>query len=201
MTKFQNEMSRINASKYRQTNYGKVPLQVQLNKLKRDVAQNKRELVRHTIAGTLTPGSSGTILTQISFTGDLKNASSFRDDITGSKWSNVTLDVGCRVPSDYTDFRMMVYVPKKPGQRFSPSVRQWTQNPDPNFAWVLSDQRFTPDTLDNRNFRTTVSLKNMKTIYNDNLTTLERGEVMIAFFHSGSTTPYDYSITGLVRNI
>lgn len=183
------------------TSYRKPSYQTQINKLKRQVAHNKRELVRHTIDGTLTPAGTGLILTQIAVTGDIKNAATFRDDITGSKWRNVYMDVSCKVPSDFTGFRMIVYVPKKPGQRFSPATQAFTKQLDPNFAWTVADQRYTPDTMDNRVFRTRVNLKSLKTIYNDDLSVLEKGEVVVLFIHQGSTTSYDYSIQAMIRNI
>lgn len=111
------------------------------------------------------------------------------------------MDLSVKVPANMTAFRMLIYVPKKPGQRFAPTTQAFTRTLDPNFAWVISDQRYTPDTLDNRVLRTKVSLKNLKTIYNDDLSVLERGEIVVAFIHQGSTSPYEYSLMGMIRNI
>lgn len=94
----------------------------------------------------------------------------------------------------------MIYVPKKPGESFTPSLVSGTcfvQQPDPNKYWVLRDDLvniYTTDGFVRHNIN--VSLKKLKTIINTAATDIEKGEIKMLVVYNGQTaaTPqFDYS--------
>jgi len=197
---FRQEMRRINNSAYRQKSYGP-SLQTQLDKLKRKVAANKPEQFTFKHGGTITPASTSQAQTNINLTDLIYTSSDFRDDITGSIWKNHWMDIRFLLPNFYTSFRCIVYVPKRPGLNFVPTSRAVISQPDHNTFWVLYDKAMTPDVATNHVHKVRFSLKNLKTEYSSDGSTLDAGEVKVAFIYGGSQSPMQYSIQMGLSNV
>ncbi|AXQ65402.1 MAG: hypothetical protein [Circular genetic element sp.] len=198
---FRNEMRRINNSAYRQKSYGKPSLQVQVDKLKRKVAANKAETFTFKQGGTITPPSTAVAQTNINLTDLIYTDSDFRDDITGSIWKNHWMDIRFLTPNDSSQFRVIVYVPKRPGLNFVPAVRNIINQPDHNTFWVLYDKALTPDVNTNHCHKARFSLKGLKSEYSSDGSTLDAGEIKVAFIYAGSTVAYTYQIQMGLSNV
>ena len=194
-------MRRINNSAYRQKSYGKPSLQIQVDKLKRKVASNKAEQFTFKQGGTITPPSTSQGQTNLNITDLIYTDSDFRDDITGSIWKNHWMDIRFHLPNDMTTFRCIVYVPKRPGLNFVPPTRAVINQPDHNTFWVLYDKALTPDVNTNHVHKARLSLKGLKTEYSSDGSTLDAGEIKVAFIYGGTTSSMVYQIQMGLSNV
>jgi len=194
-------MARINRSKFRMSSYRKPSLQSQVDKLKRKVAANKAELFTFKQGGSITAPSTATAQTNVNLTDLFYTNSDFRDDITGNSWKNHWMDIRYGVPNDCTMLRVIVYVPKRPGLNFVPTTRPALQQPDHNTFWVLYDKAMTPDVNTNHIHKARFSLKNLRTEYSSDGSTLDKGEVKVAFIYGGTTSPITYQVQMGLSNV
>jgi hypothetical protein len=164
-------------------------LQNQISQLKAQVSSQKPETQYFRISNTIS--SSGTSDAQVNLlvTDSLLNDPSFRDNVTGDRWTNLSLDFNAYIFPDCTKARFLIYVPKKAGQRFVPTTEQYVQHPDPSAFWVLSDDRINFET-DSRNtsYHKRVNLRKLKTVFNSSSSVLERGEVVMAIMYDPTTS-------------
>ena len=164
-------------------------LQNQINRLKTEVGKNKPETKFFRFSATIDSVTNGNELSTINVTQALINSTSFRDNINGEQWTNKALNVNVIAQPDCTNLRVVVYVPKKVGEHFSPSLASgtcYTRFPDPNKYWVLSDKLMTSQTTDVITpLKMRCNLRGLKTILDSNATAIERSEIKIAFFTNG----------------
>jgi hypothetical protein len=198
---FQNEMARINRSKFRSFSSGRPSLQMQVDKLKRKVAANKSEIFTFNQGASITPPSTNQTQTNVNITDLIYTDTDFRDDITGNTWKNHWMDIRYIVPNNMTTFRVVVYVPKRPGLNFVPTTRAMLKQPDHNTFWVLYDKAVTPDVSTNHIYKARLNLKNLKTEYSSDGTTLDRGEVKVALIYGGTTSTFSYQIEMGLSNV
>ncbi|MBA7556247.1 hypothetical protein ES705_48946 [subsurface metagenome] len=164
-------------------------LQNQINRLKTQVGKNTPETKYFRFSATIDSATSGNELSTINATQALINSTSFRDNINGERWSNVAINLNVIAQPDCTNLRVMIYVPKRSGESFSPSLLSgtcYTRFPDPGKYWVLADKMMTSQTTDVITpLKMRCNLKGLKTILDSNATAIEKGEIKIAFFTNG----------------
>lgn len=166
----------------------KPSLQEQVNSLKMQVGRNKPEVQYFRGDGTITSTGTGTEQNTINITASLIASSTFRDNIIGDRWTNIALALSFYLSADCTHFRYVVYVPKKTGTSFTPTAQQFVRYPDPSAFWVLADKSVTldPSAGGFRSVRKTVKLNRLKSIYNLDTTTLEKGEIKVLLITNGT---------------
>jgi len=178
-------------------------IQNQITALKVQVSKNKPETQYYRSSGTILSATTGNEITTIPITANLIASPNFRDTVTGDKWSNLGLSLDTYVSADVSHMRVLIYVPKKAGNRFSPSGgTMFVSQPDKSAFWVLSDKLVTLGRgYNNDNGFTAVKSKanfqGLHTLYNSDSATLEKGEVVIAFMHNGTTALSEQFVYGL----
>lgn len=194
----------------RRRTLAKPTLQNQITALKRQVARNKPELQHFRIASNWSSGAS-TASAQINLnvTETLINSSDFRDNVTGDLWSNARLDFRTYLTPDCNQFRILIYVPKRAGQRFVPSSYKFVDIPDPTAFTIYHDKTYSRDydVINSNNTKKPheyvhriASLRNMLTKYNSESATIEKGEIIISIIYDPQTAltlqgDYSYMLT------
>lgn len=177
-------------------------LQNQITALSRQVALQKPEIQHWRWAGNYNSGTqAGQTLVELNATDDLIQSTNFRQNVTGDQWRNKVFKYKINFEPNCLWARVVIYVPKKAGDRFQPTAYTSTSIPDPSQFWVISD-RFYKANNTNRNYpgNATVNLRNMKTIYDSQVTAIEKGELMMAIFTETNTQntlsfTYGYNLT------
>ena len=190
------EMTRINASRFRQRQPRSNNLQSQINRLQRQVNQNKSEVITFKDGGNIFPTSTSFEQTTLSVTDTLHGSAGFRDDVTGEKWRNHFLDLRYVGPKDMITLRVMIYVPKKPGTSFVPPQRKGVFQPDKNAFWVLYDKSHDLSVNTETHKHAHVNLRKMISEYASSGSTLEKGDIKITFLTAGSlgNVSYNYQL-------
>jgi hypothetical protein len=182
----------------------KPTLQNQISALRAKVNSQKPETQHYQVSNNHT--SSGIVTETVNLlpTSSLIASTNFRQNVTGDKWTNIALRLKFNLEGDAKMARIVCYVPKKTGDRFAPSSHATTTIPDPSAFWVISDSYVNHDTAAQntcvtRNF----NLRKMKTIYDSNTTSLERGEIVVAIISepgTASTLQYSYAYDLIYHN-
>lgn len=164
-------------------------LQNQITALKRKVAQQKPETQYFRVSGThdssTTPG-----VAQVSYlpTSSLISSLLFRDNVTGDHWANSYLKFKMFMEPDCKLCRIICYVPRKSGSRFTPGSNQLTSIVDPSSFWVVGDHYLTHDAAGVHTARTfNWNLRKLRTIYDSNSAAIEKGEIVITVLTESST--------------
>lgn len=172
----------------------KPTLQNQITSLKYKVGSLKPETQYFRGVGNHTSTSGSTEITNLLPTGNLIASSGFRDNVTGDRWVNKFLKLRFVAEPANTLLRVIVYFPKKPGTRFTPSSFATVSIPDPSTMWVLMDKTVTEkDASGKFSFDALINLKGKHTIYDSNSATIERGELIVAVMSAGTATSLQYS--------
>lgn len=170
-------------------------LQNQINRLKTQVGKNTPETKYFRFSATIASVTNSNELSTINVTQALINSTTFRDNINGERWSNMGFNLNVVSLPDCTNLRVLVYVPKRTGENFSPSLASatcYTRFPDPNKYWVLADKTVSSQTDDYITpLKMRCNLKGLKTILDSNATAIEKGEIKIALFTRGNTAVAD----------
>ena len=96
-------------------------LQNQITALKAQVSSNKPEIQHYFNKGTILSNNTSDKVSHFSVTEALINDANFRNDVTGDKWANLSLYLRNYFNDDNTSARILIYVPKVPGERFTPA--------------------------------------------------------------------------------
>jgi hypothetical protein len=184
----------------------KPTLQNQISALRAKVNSQKPETQHYQVSNNHTSG--GTLVTEtvnLLPTSSLIASTNFRQNVTGDKWTNIALRMKFNLAAEASMARILCYVPKKTGDRFTPATFATTTIPDPNSFWVISDTYVNHaannrmSTCVTRNF----NLRNMKTIYDSNTTSLERGEIVVCIITEpavANTLQYTYAYDLIYHN-
>lgn len=173
--------------------YVKPTLQNQINTLKRRVGKNKAAKSYFRVQYSDSPVSSGVGSSDHSLTNSFIGGSNFRNYVNGDSWTNVGLRLRGVCSMNVITFRVIVYVPKKPGNGLTSSLvkSDLARILDPAAYWVLSDEFIRSDTAGT--FQRYINFKGLQTIYNTDSTVLERGDVRIYF-------AWDTAASGVTHN-
>jgi hypothetical protein len=183
----------------------KPTLQNQISALRAKVNSQKPETQHYQVANNhISGGTVATETVNLLPTSSLIGSTNFRQNVTGDKWTNIALRFKLNLEPDAKMARIICYVPKKTGDRFSPGSYATTTIPDPSSFWVISDSYVNPDTTaQNTCITRNFNLKKMKTIYDSNTTTLERGEIVVAIISEPGTAytlQYSYGYDLIYHN-
>lgn len=167
-------------------------LQNQITALKAQVSKQKPETQYYLNDVVVSTTDGNDKIQHFSVTGALKDDPTFRNYVTGDRWVNTALHLSSYITSDNMQSRIVVYVPKTPGDRFSPvGDTIFTEFPDPNRFWVLSDKLVDrPDRTGNSGnqaIRQYCNLRGMITEYSSLDDDIHKGEVVITFLVNGSS--------------
>jgi len=189
----------------------KITLQNQISSLRRQVNKNKAETLYYRRDGEIDGQTTTGIETHnLVPTQNLIANSNFRNDVTGDRWINKFLKLKFYLEPDCHSFRIIAYIPKKTGQRFTPS--RMTTFPDPSAFTILRDKLITKTTADDidrissrQAYTTTINLRDRQTVYNSTNATLEKGELVVTILSRGSANgsenkQYDYSYELIYQN-
>jgi len=195
--------------KRQRSTFEKPTLQNQLDTLRRQVNKNKPETQYFRIKGNWT--STGTSTQQFSHnvTESLLSSSDFRDNVTGDVWSNLRLDYRTQLTPDSTQYRVIIYTPKKAGQRFTPPNYHFVTIPDPTAFTVWYDHSFSRDfdyvhqsgtKRPHQFINKKLNLRGMLTKNNSETSTIEKGELIITIIYDPQTNAelqgdYAYMLT------
>lgn len=194
----------------RRRNNAQPTLQNQITSLRRQVERNKPETQYFRIRNNFY-SSAATSVQQLNLnvTETLIGSSDFRNNVTGDLWTNARLDFRTYLTPDCNQFRIVIYVPKKSGNRFNPSQYPFVTIPDPTAFTIYHDKTYTRD-YDNINSNNTkkphqyvhrfLSLRNMMTKYNSESAIIERGEIIVSIIFDPQTAltlqgDYSYMLT------
>lgn len=176
-------------------------LQNQITAIKAQVSKNKPETQYYLTDGTIDSVGLFNEISNIPVTANLIASTGFRDTVTGDRWANQSLKLTTYLAPDCTHYRQLIYVPKKVGNRFAPSLTAitFTAVPDKNAFWVLSDKLVsTSETgAGYKAIKTSVNFKGLHTLYNSSSAILERGEIVVCFITNGTnaaTSQLSYGI-------
>lgn len=168
-------------------------LQNQITRLQSQVARNKPETLYFRSSSDYTAASLGRYQINILPTSSLIGSTEFRNNVTGDKWRNLTVDFSALLKNTNAVFRIMCYVPKKTGERFTPSSEEFNRHPDPSAFWVISDEIVTNmntnsnNASKNRGYKKRFNLKGLHTLYNSSSANLEKGEIVISVLGSAAS--------------
>ncbi len=160
-------------------------LQNQVSALRRQVNKNKAETLFHRSHDSITNNAGGgTKSVNLLPTQNLINDSGFRDDVTGDRWLNKYLKYKIYLEPHVVKCRLVAYIPKKSGNRFTPL--SYTSFPDPSAFTVLRDKLVSIGHVDDilrsearYAIVDTLKLRDRQTIYNSDSGVLERGELVV----------------------
>lgn len=161
----------------------KPSLQNQVDVLKRKVSRNTPEtqyfqdLTSELIIGNVNQSF------EVNVTDSLINTANFRDLVTGDKWINKSLQFHFDPHHNTGMCRLVIYQPKKVGQRFQPvgTTAAYERYPDPSAFRVFYDHSWEPTRDNELRKKGSINLGNMMTTYNSDSSTLERGEIIVMF--------------------
>lgn len=181
--------------KYERSVYNKRPtLQNQITALKTQVARNKPETQFYRVSNNYNASVTGRYQFNILPTDSLINATDFRDNVTGDKWRNLFVDFSALLLDTNIAYRIMCYVPKKSGTRFTPSTEEFNRHHDPSAFWMISDEIVDNANTNSNNSSKVVSykkrfnLRGLHTIFNSSSSVLERGEIVVSIIGSAPST-------------
>lgn len=166
-------------------------LQNQITSLRRQVNKNRAETLYHRSFGSINsnPGG-GLLLTNLLPTDNLITSGSFRDNVTGDRWVNKVLKLRFYVEPDCNKFRVVMYIPKKAGNRFTPS--NFCAIPDPSAFTVHRDFLMNTNDRDDINrsdtrlsYSPNINFKSRQSVYNSDSGILERGELVVLIMTDG----------------
>lgn len=184
---------------------GRPTLQNQISALRSQVNRQKPETQFYRFAGN--HNSTGTTIEQQNHlvTQTLISSTNFRDKVTGDEWANSLLKMKFNMEKDCKYARIIVYVPKKAGDRFTPSTFKSVTQPDPSSFWILADFFVNhKDNNTNEAITRQFSLRKLKTIYDSNAAAITKGEVLftvIAQPTTALTLQYSYGIELVYNNL
>lgn len=203
-------MLRGTRTRYNKAAFASKPtLQNQISALRNQVSKNKPETIHYRGEGTYDASSAGRYISNVLITQNVINWTQFRNNITGDKWRNLSLDISLGfMPSEGAN-RVLVYVPRKSGQRYTPSSQELNAYPDPSAFWVISDDLIQKqDAYPTGEVRTVykkkINLRGLHTIYNSDSTVLEKGEIILCVIGdpmSGLGNQYEYGYHLKLQNI
>jgi len=166
-------------------------LQNQITALKSQVSQNKPEVQHFFSRGEIISDNSADKISHFSLSNAVKDDPEFRLHVTGDKWQNIGLYLRTYFTSDNTAARILIYVPKVPGDRFSPNSNRFVTLPDPRNYWILRD--ITVDRTDRSGqsgsqvVNTYADFKKLITEYNQGNDDIMKGEIVVTFMTNGSS--------------
>lgn len=200
-------MLRGTARKHERKVFNQRPtLQNQITALRRQVNQAKPETQYMRIQGNKYNPNDLVHITNYNITQTLVNLTNFRDNVTGDQWRNLFLKLHLNIANTNKLFRVMLYVPRTVGERFSPSSNEFVSIPDQSSYWVIYDRILNDrDVNGYHHLQKTLSLRNLKTIYDSNKASIEKGEIVLSIITQGttnaSTLQYDYAYELGYQNI
>lgn len=159
-------------------------LQNQITALKAQVNRQKPETQYFRVSGAHT-NTGGTIeQTNHLITSSLISSANFRQNVTGDQWTNIALNLNMALYKECRGARVILYVPKKAGTRFTPASSQLVEQVDPSSFWVISDTYLNHSTEANlSNHSRRFNLRKMKTIYDSNAAQIEKGELVLSVIY------------------
>lgn len=179
--------------KYEKAVYGQRPtLQNQITALKTQVSRNKPETQYFRSSSFYDHPSTGRNQLNILPTTTLINDTSFRDNVTGDKWRNLSIEFSALLKNTSSAYRIICYVPKKVGQRFSPVSQEFNRQMDPSAFWIIHDEVITHLNSNSNNatkdmaYKRRFNLRGLHTVYNSSSATLEKGEIIISVIAGGT---------------
>lgn len=180
-------------------------LQNQITALKRQVAEQKPETQYFRVANNHVSAAAAVEQANHLVTQSLIADPGFRNFVTGDQWANLWLNLKFTIQPDCKLARILCYVPKKSGQRFNPASFKMTTLPDPSAFWVISDSFVNhidsnTATAINKKF----NLRKLKTLYDSQNTSIERGEIIITVIYeagTAATRQYDYGWELVYHNV
>lgn len=184
---------------------GRPTLQNQITALRRQVNSQKPETQFYRFSGNHT--STGTAVEQVNIlpTGTLIGSTGFRDKVTGDEWSNMALKMKFNWEVDCEYARVICYVPKKAGDRFAPATFKTVTHPDPSSFWVIGDFYMNhKDASTNEQTNHYFPLRKLKTIYDSNAASIQRGEVIVTVIlkpKTNATLQYTYGTELVYHNL
>lgn len=191
--------NQVSAAVYRQ----RPTLQNQITRLQAQVSQNKPETQYFRVSGNHTSSTTpGYTQHNYLVTQSLISSADFRNNVTGDIWANLYLKFKFAMEPDCKIARIICYVPKKAGTRFTPASYGTAVVVDPSSFWVIGDHYVTHEASSNRKDASTFNwnLKKLKTLYDSNAALIERGELVITVLSEPSTAStlqwtYGYQLT------
>ncbi len=173
-------------------------LQNQISALRSQVAKQKPETQYFRATGTHTSAAGTVETTHYNLTQSLISSITFRDNVTGDRWTNLALKMKFLLSASTIAQRVVLYVPRKAGSRFTPA-NPLVEQPDPTSFWIVGDYMLNkPDPSSDTLYSYQNSLKGLKTIYDSQLGNIDKGEVIVSVFSwcpSGQTAfQYGYEL-------
>lgn len=175
-------------------------LQNQITALRRQVNQQKPETQYYRVSGTHNSTGIGIGQNNHLVTSSLIGSANFRQNVTGDQWANIALNLKFTMAPACQIARVLVYVPKKSGSRFTPASNGTVEHPDPSSFWVVSDTYIRHnDNSTQEPASRRFNLKKLKTIYDSNAVSIERGEIVLTVIYdtaasSGQLYSYGYEL-------
>ena len=165
-----------------------------LDWLERKINRQKQEIQDRHNSATATSAISNLNQINFSVTGDLIASSGFRNKIIGDKWGNQSLKVRVRGVDDVTSMRIIVYVPRKVGTTFTPTL--FTTEPDHTLYRVFADRTYSlPANGGDITGVVYTKLGGLITHYDTSSTTLDQGEVRLTVIWKSSTATTNMEIS------
>lgn len=156
-------------------------LQNQINTLRRQVYDQRRSPEYFQLSAEVTHTTAAWKVTQWNITNEMILSTGFRDAINGDSWRNNWFDLRFMTKTRVEFCRIVVYVPLRAGQTFSPSVTDSGAIivPDPTAFRVLYDEIVIMHSglRVEEGRRRFIRFKNLLTLYNGHNGTLERNDV------------------------
>nr|AGA18485.1 hypothetical protein [uncultured marine virus] len=181
-------------------------LQNQITALKAQVNRQKPETQYFRVSGSHS-NTGGTIeQNNHLITSSLISSTNFRQNVTGDQWTNIALNLKIALLKECRGARVILYVPKKAGTRFTPGSSQLVEQIDPSSFWVISDTFMNQQTEANlSNHSRRFNLKKMKTIYDSNVASIEKGELVLSVIYyprsASVNTQYSYGYELVYNNV
>lgn len=162
-------------------------LQNQVDALRAKVNSQKPETLYLRVTGY--HNNTGTSTEQINYavTNTLVSSTSFRDNVTGDRWKNLFLKLNAHFRAPCIGARILVYVPKKQGDRFTPTTHPFVQLPDPSSFWILQDKMVPMENGVPEHYSRTLSLRGLNTIYDSGAAAITKGEIIVSIISQSST--------------
>ena len=165
-----------------------------LDWLERKINRQKQEIQDRHNSSTATSAISNLNQINFSVTGDLIASSGFRNKIIGDKWGNKSLKVRCRGLDDVSSMRIIVYVPRKVGTTFTPTL--FTSEPDHTLYRVFADRTYAvPSNGGDITGVVYANLGGLVTHYDTSSATLDQGEVRLTVFWKSTTATTNMEIS------
>jgi len=173
-----------------------------VDRLSRQVNRQKPEKI-HFINNT----NVGHVVGHKTFEADVTrvfiDSTRFRDDITGDKWYNHSLDLRIKFDAPINALRVIIYTPKRSGTTsagLTTGFSNFNTPLDPTAFVVHSDRAYNPGYNSAQPFLKMYTKLNSLTQYNSETDTIDRNNIRIAFLYDASATgtiyfSYDLTVT------